>query len=372
MGFDAHSIERDRARFRDVVRGRVREDLKRYLSSSELIGRRAGRSISIPVPEVVLPRLRFGANESLGVGQGPGEEGEAVPGTPSQGDGAGPAGDGAAEHLLEVEVELEELAAMLAEELELPAIEPRGTSQLPASGARYTGLREHGPKGLRHTRRTFKRALVRSLSEGSWDPAHPRVLLLPEDERFRMRKQEPRPCSSACVFHVMDISGSMGREQKEMVRSQAFWIDTWLRSQYETVEIVYLVHDAAAKEVEEEEFFALRESGGTKISSAYELLLDVITSRYDPGQWNLYPFQYSDGDNWSARDTSRCIELLREGILPRVNQFCYGQVKSAYGSGQYLRDLRTGLAEHPGLVATAIDNREEIPEALRAFLGRGR
>ena len=66
---------------------------------------------------------------------------------------------------------------------------------------------------------------------------------------------------------------------------------------------MYIVHDAAAKEVDKDTFFHLRESGGTKISSAYELCLDLINERVSPRDWNIYPFHYSDGDNWSARDT---------------------------------------------------------------------
>ena len=164
----------------------------------------------------------------------------------------------------------------------------------------------------------------------------------------------------------------MGREQKDMVRIKAFWIDTWLRSQYENIEVVYIVHDAQAKVVDSETFFHLRESGGTKISSAYELCLNLIKEKYRPENWNVYPFHYSDGDNWSARDSDRCIAMLRDEILPRANQFCYGQVKSAYGSGQFKKDLDTGLPGEDQLVTAAVAGREEIPDAIRAFLGKGR
>jgi hypothetical protein len=171
---------------------------------------------------------------------------------------------------------------------------------------------------------------------------------------------------------MMDVSGSMGREQKDIVRIKAFWIDTWLRSQYQNIEVLYIVHDAVAKEVDQQSFFSLRESGGTKISSAYELCLKFIRERYRPENWNIYPFHYSDGDNWSARDTERCVGLLRDEILPRVNQFCYGQVKSAYGSGQFKKDLDSALHDDDQLVTTNINTREEIPDSIRAFLGQGR
>jgi uncharacterized sporulation protein YeaH/YhbH (DUF444 family) len=153
---------------------------------------------------------------------------------------------------------------------------------------------------------------------------------------------------------------------------KAFWIDTWLRSQYRNLDVVYIVHDAVAKVVDQETFFNLRESGGTKISSAYELTLTQILDKYRPEDWNIYPFHYSDGDNWSARDTERCINLLRDEILPRCNQFCYGQVKSAYGSGQFKKDLDNALGDDERLVTTAVNDREGIPDAIRCFLGGGR
>jgi hypothetical protein len=372
MSFEVYRMERDRARFRDIVRGRLREDLRKYLSTSELLGRQGKHTISIPVPQIELPRFRFGDNKGQGIGQGPGEDGQPMDGDAQEGDGAGAAGDQEGRHILEVEVELEELAEMLGSELELPDIQPRGSRQLHAEGGRYTGLRTHGPQSLRHFRRTFRRALKRTVASGVWDPADPYVIPIQDDERFRARRTAPKPESSAVIFHMMDVSGSMGREQKDIVRIKAFWIDTWLRSQYQNIEIVYIVHDAVAKVVDHDSFFHLRESGGTKISSAYELCLKLIREKYRPDNWNVYPFHYSDGDNWSARDTERCVSLLRDEILPRVNQFCYGQVKSAYGSGQFKKDLDSALDDDEHLVTTSINAREEIADSIRHFLGKGR
>lgn len=364
-------IERDRNRFRDIVRGRLREDLRRYLSTSELLGRRGERAISIPVPQIELPRLRFGDNNAGGGGSGQ-DAGEAAQGEARAGQGGGQAGEGEGSHLYEVEVELEELARMLGEELELPSIEARGRSQLDTETLRWRGIAEQGPASLRHFRRTWRNALRREIASGGYDPRAPRITPLPEDERFRFCKPQSRPQSSAVIFHIMDVSGSMGREQKEIVRIKAFWIDTWLRSQYKNLEVVYIVHDAVAKEVDQDSFFHLRESGGTKISSAYELCLQKIREQYPPEDWNIYPFHYSDGDNWSARDTERCIGLLRDELIPRVNQFCYGQVKSAYGSGQFKKDLDGALPGTDRLVTANVNDREGIREAIRAFLGRGR
>ena len=372
MSGQVYRMERDRARFRDIVRGRLRKDLRKYLSTSELLGRQGKNAISIPIPQIELPRFRFGSNGGQGVGQGGGDDGQSADGEGGEGEGVGTAGDQAGQHILEVEVELEELAHMLGSELELPSIQPRGTRQLSTEGGRYTGIRSEGPNSLRHFRRTYKRALKRTISEGLWDPNEPKVIPIRDDARFKARRTHPQPESSAVIFHMMDVSGSMGREQKDIVRIEAFWIDTWLRSQYENLDVVYIVHDAVAKIVDQDSFFHLRESGGTKISSAYDLCMKLIREKYRPENWNIYPFHYSDGDNWSARDTERCIGLLMDEILPSVNQFCYGQVKSAYGSGQFKKDLDTSLGTDDRVVTAAVNSREEIADSIRTFLGKGR
>jgi len=364
-------IEADRARFREIVRGRIRADLRRYLSTGELIGRAGEHAVSIPLPQIELPRFVFGDNPRGKGGRGEGE-GEAGEGDSGEGQGLGAAGSQAGAHILEVEVELDELAEMLGEELELPNIQPRGVKELSADGGRYNGLRNSGPDSLRHFRRSFKNALKRTIASGLYDPARPRIVPEREDFRFRMRQSCPTPESSAVVFHMMDVSGSMGREQKEIVRIKAFWIDTWLRSQYKNLEVVYIVHDAVARVVDQHTFFHLRESGGTKISSAYELCLRQIAERYRPEDWNIYPFHYSDGDNWSARDTELCITMLRDELLGRVNQFCYGQVKSAHGSGQFKKDLDSALGDEEVLITASVNDRGDVPEAIKLFLGRGR
>jgi hypothetical protein len=198
------------------------------------------------------------------------------------------------------------------------------------------------------------------------------VVPIKEDLRFRALQTRKQPEASAVVIYMMDVSGSMGREQKEMVRIEAFWIDTWLRHQYKNLEVRYIVHDAAANEVDQHTFFHLRESGGTKISSAYELALQMMRDKYPMSEWNVYPFHFSDGDNWSTRDTEHCIGLLKDSLLPMSNQFCYGQVKSAYGSGQFKKDLDGAFRGEDKVVTTDIPDRDGILPSIKSFLGKGR
>jgi uncharacterized sporulation protein YeaH/YhbH (DUF444 family) len=132
------------------------------------------------------------------------------------------------------------------------------------------------------------------------------------------------------------------------------------------------VHDAAAKEVDEHTFFHLRESGGTKISSALELCAEMVDKKFHPSEWNIYPFHFSDGDNWSSRDTEKCVDVLNDHILTSCNVFCYGQVKSAYGSGQFKKDLDKEFHEDDRVITSDIPDRDGIMNSIKDFLGKGK
>src|SRR4030095_14058821 len=125
--------------------------------------------------------------------QGPGEKGEPVDGDGEKGEGQGGAGEDEGHHIMEVEVELSELAEMLGQELELPRIEPRGDRALMADGGRYTGVRKAGLQSLPRFRGTFKRALQPTIAAGEWDPMRPKVVPIKDDERFRAKKSCPQP-----------------------------------------------------------------------------------------------------------------------------------------------------------------------------------
>jgi hypothetical protein len=356
-------IDRDLGRFRAIVKGEVRRNLKQYVQRGDLVAREGDRTVRVPLPEIRLPRFTFGERSAGGVGQGEGDAGDAV---------GGEAGEAEGEHELEVEVSLDELAEVLGEELSLPRIRPRGTKNVEADLLRYRSIRRTGPRSLRHFKRTFRTALRREILSKTYDPARPRVVPLPEDERFRSYQVIQLPESSAAIVYMMDVSGSMGAEQKEVVRNTAFWLDTWIRSQYRNVVVRYVIHDAAAREVDRHDFFHVKESGGTKISSAYRLCRDILAKDHPADRWNVYCFHFSDGDNWSGGDTAECLALLESALLPSVNLFCYGQVKSAYGSGQFKHDLDQKLAGREDLVTVEIPDKEGILGAIRAFLGSGR
>jgi len=364
-------IDLDHTRFRAIVRGAIRRDLRKHVANGALIARRGSQTVSIPMPQIQLPRFRFGTNQGGGVGQGKGQVGEPL-GPGEKPEGQAEAGEEAGEHALEVEVSLDELAKILGEELALPRIEPKGRRQVTTEVHRYTGLRRVGPASLRHVKRTFKRALKREIASGRFGPGGGVIVPVPDDMRYRTWEPKLQPQSNAVILYMMDVSGSMGDEQKEIVRIEAFWIDTWLKSQYRHIETRYIVHDAEAKEVDEHTFFHLRESGGTKISSAYELCNRIVDREYPPQEWNIYPFHFSDGDNWSGGDTARCLDLLRDQLLPKVNVFCYGQVRSTYGSGQFKNDLDNSFRDDERVITSEVPDKDGIVDSIKQFLGTGR
>jgi len=365
-------IDQDHSRFRQIVRGKIRQNLRRYISQGELIGKQGKDLVSIPIPQIDIPRFRFADKQQGGVGQGDGEPGDPLSGSEQDGDGAGKAGSDPGDHLLEVDVTLDELAEILGEELELPNIEDRGKSSIVDKKDRYVGVRSVGPASLRHWKRTFRNTIKRQISMGTYDPKRPVIIPTREDMRYRSWKTLEEPVANAVIIYMMDVSGSMGDEQKEIVRIESFWIDAWLQRQYRGLETRFIIHDAVAREVDRDTFFRTRESGGTMISSAYKLCTQIIDAQYPSSEWNIYPLHFSDGDNWSVDDTLLCVDLLRNKLLPVSNVFCYGQVESPYGSGQFIKDLKEHLKEDDRLITSEIRDRDAIVGSIRDFLGKGR
>ncbi len=376
-----NKIEQDHQRFRQIVRGKIRRDLRRFITRGEFIAREGRKLVSVPIHDIDIPNIRYGDN-SGGVGMGEGEEGDAAPG---QGQGGAQGGEDKGNHVLEVDVTLEELAEILGEELQLPRIEPKGEHRLTTVKDKYTGVRPEGPASLRHFKRTYREALKRQLAMGTYDPENPVIIPIKSDLRYRSWNEVKAPQSNAVIIYMMDVSGSMGAEQKEIVRLEAFWIDTWLRKNYEGIESRYIVHDVVAGEVDRETFFSIREDGGTRISSAYNAARELLDGSYDPADWNIYLFHFSDGDNSSEADNRLCVDVLSKSLLPVCNMFGYCQVASPYGSGGFVNVLRDAFgsgdseeSSEPGdtpasrLITSKVRDRDDILDSIRTFFKSGR
>ncbi len=361
-------IEKDHRRFKQIVKGKIRKELRKFLSHGELIGKEGKHLISIPIAGIDLPHFRYGDNNNSGVGQGEGKPGDEV-----AGEGESQGGTEPGRHVLEVDVTLDELAEILGEELQLPRIEPKGKHNITSIKDKYSSVRQSGPESLRHFKRTFRRALRRMIMTGTYDAKDPSIIFERRDKVYRSWKPVKKPQSNAVIVYMMDVSGSMGHEQKELVRLEAFWIDVWLRKNYEGIESRYIVHDVHAKEVDRETFFRLREDGGTKISSAFKCCRDLLDRHYHPEEWNMYLFHFSDGDNSSESDSRECCRILKEELLPQANQFGYCQVASAYGSGNFIEVLRDQLAEEAeNMVTSRVNTKDDIYDSIKAFFAKGR
>jgi hypothetical protein len=362
-------IRKDHHRFRQIVKGKIREDLRKFLTRGELIGKEGKHLISIPVRGIDLPHFRYGDNNDGGVGAGEAQPGDSIDGS---GQDQGPGGTQPGQHILEVEVSLDELADILGEELRLPRIKPKGKHQITSEKDRYSGIRHAGPESLRHFKRTFKAALRRQIIAGTYDPEMPMIIPTRRDRRYRSWKTILKPHSNAVIVYMMDVSGSMGDEQKELVRLEAFWIDAWLRRNYEGIESRYIVHDVRAAEVNRETFFRIREDGGTKISSAFKLCRSVVDTHYNPAEWNVYLFHFSDGDNSSESDSRECCRLLSENLLPQVNMFGYCQVASAYGSGNFINVIHEHLDKVENVITSRVNTKDDIYDSLKTFFSPGK
>ena len=147
----------------------------------------------------------------------------------------------------------------------------------------------------------------------------------PIDLRYRSRVKVALPTSKAVMFCLMDVSGSMDEGRKDLSKRFFILLYLFLTRHYEKIDIVFIRHHTQAQEVDEENFFHARETGGTVVSSALVLMEQIIRARYSPSEWNIYGAQASDGDNWH-HDSGRCRELLAQQILPLCRYFAYVQV----------------------------------------------
>jgi sporulation protein YhbH len=191
----------------------------------------------------------------------------------------------------------------------------------------------------------------------------------PDDLRFRTWAKDITHETNAIVIAMRDVSGSMGEFEKYISRSFYFWMVRFLRSKYDNVQIVFITHHTEAKEVDEDTFFKLGESGGTKVSSAYQLALDIIRERYDPAAWNIYPFHFSDGDNWGDTDNRLCVSLV-EKLMEVSNIFGYGEIQQ--GAHQSVSTLMSAFAniKSDKFAGVTITDKKGVYPALRKFFSR--
>jgi uncharacterized sporulation protein YeaH/YhbH (DUF444 family) len=156
-----------------------------------------------------------------------------------------------------------------------------------------------------------------------------RLAALPFIDTFDLRYQsftkQPEPTSKAVMLCIMDVSGSMDQVRKNLAKRFFILLYLFLQRNYDKIEVVFIRHHTIAQEVDEQEFFYSRETGGTVVSSALNLAYDVISDRYDSSTWNIYAAQASDGDNWDS-DSAICRDLLVERLMPLMRYYAYVEI----------------------------------------------
>ena len=147
----------------------------------------------------------------------------------------------------------------------------------------------------------------------------------PVDVRFNSYTEQPVPTSQAVMFCLMDVSGSMGEREKDLAKRFYMLLHLFLKRRYEKVDIVFIRHTHDAQEVDEQEFFYSRQSGGTIVSTALDKMLEIQKARYATADWNIYAAQASDGYTQSG-DARRCVEMLNADVMPLCQYYAYIEI----------------------------------------------
>lgn len=335
-------IQEDHKHFQDVVGGRTRKELKRLTKSGGFIKQRPdGGRMRVNVTGIEQPRFLHGDNGKKSLGRGEGKEGDVVGYEPgNKGDKGSQAGD---EHVggITVGVDLKDFLKFLKDELQLPEMLPKPNQTYEETRIRYNDISRMGPESLRHTRRTMLEAAKRLAASGDLQLMHllpgtsvPMPLITPinADKRYRQYQEEKIPSSNAVIFFIRDCSGSMDDFRCDIVSDMSWWIDIWIKQYYDRMERCYIVHDTEAEEVSKDKFYGYRGGGGTRCSSGFQLVSDILENRYPPDQYNIYIFYFSDGDNWGGGDNDKIINLMQKELGPEiVNMIGFTEI-CPYGS----------------------------------------
>lgn len=363
----------NRKKFLDRVRGSVREAMPSIMNSGPLKDiAKGGGSVEIKRKTIAEPNFRFGKggdNEHVLPGNKEfvvGDKLKKPQGGQGKGAGGSGAGQGEGEDPFIVQISREEFLNYLFEDMELPDLVAKELSEVTKTRRRTAGFSTTGNPAKLSVQRSMKVAFQRRLalrgaaeqdlleaegrleSDGLDDERRSAIMAEIEairskaskvpfidtvDMRFRSVVAEQQPITSATMVCVMDNSGSMGQREKTLARKFFYLLYLFLNRKYERIELVFIHHTDSSKEVTEDEFFNTRESGGTRVSSALELLKGMIPARIDPAKTNIYVCQCSDGDN-SSPDNAKCVALLGGELLKKVQYWAYIQIeREGYAMG---------------------------------------
>lgn len=378
---------KDAARHREKMRESIQENIADIISDASIITRKKGRVVRVPIRGLKSYRFIYkqGSSGGTGVGQGQGEEGDIIGRQPNPDGNPGQAGDQPGVDYLETEIDIDELIKMMLEDLGLPNLQQKEVREtIIPKGWKVSGIEKTGPISRLDKKRTLKAAIQReaafvkelmrqtkrpekdcraalTLALGNILEAKKILLsgqglnqaealtLFTEDLRIRTIVPDQEHQSNAVVLAMMDVSGSMGTMKKYLARSFYFWLLEFLKKLYQNVQIRFIAHTTEAKLVDEHEFFHKGESGGTFCYSAYDLAIHLVETEYPPSKWNIYPFHFSDGEDFEpARTVASAIKLINLG----VNMLGYGEIQiDQYASSSLMDEFfkRLNLDEISGV-----------------------
>ncbi len=357
----------NRQRFFRRFKGQIRKAVSDAISGRSITDIDNGESVSIPAKDLSEPQFaqdRRGRWESIYAGNDQFSTGDEVP-RPlgGQGKGRGSAGDGGeTQDDFVFQLSREEFLNVFFDDLALPNLVKTQLARITEHKSVRAGFTSSGVPANISVIRSLRGALGRRIALGTphleqlakleteleemrktrGEDDEDVVRLREEirhlrakieaipfidsfDLRFHHRVKQPKPTTQAVMFCLMDVSGSMDEEKKQIAKRFFMLLYLFLTRTYEHIELVFIRHHTVAKEVAEEDFFHSRESGGTVVSSALRLMHEVMLERYQTGAWNIYGAQASDGDNWE-NDSPVCRELLMDSIMPLVQYFAYIEI----------------------------------------------
>lgn len=382
-------IEEDHKDFRDVVSGKIRKALRKFVKSGSIFKNRGKNGkVSISIPRIDIPHIIYGENNS-GVGRGNAKPGDVIGKDDPKGKGKGNgAGQEETEGIM-INLDMEEVLKFMQEELTLPDLKPKEQECIDEIKIKYNNISLVGPESLRHTRRTMLQALKRLCSTGEIHNLHhvpgfkdPISLITPinSDKRYRQYKEIKSPSSNALIIYARDGSGSMDQDKCDIVSDMSWWLDTWIRRFYKRTEKMFVWHDVAAQEVSEDKFYKYRFGGGTLCSSALKLVAKQFENRFPPNKWNIYVFYFTDGENWD-NDNQTFIEILKKEFGEKVaNLVAITQIYAYDKKNSIMEAVDTAIldntlgknirtAEIPLLATKEVDRNKYILHAIRQLLG---
>ena len=361
----------NRQRFLRRARTQIKEAVAKSLKDRSVKELEKSGKISIPSKSTAEPRFRLdpasGKREHVHPGNKEFSTGDRLRKPPSgKGKGGKDASDsGDGEDSFSFTLTQDEFLDIFFEDLELPNLVKRSLKDMTAWKYRRAGMTVSGAPTNMNLLRTMRNAHGRRLAlgrpsskeindlkerlfelESKASPkedeiAEKKAILAkleelearrrwapyidPLDVRYNAFEPTPVPTTAAVMFCLMDVSGSMGEREKDLAKRFYMLLHLFLQRRYERVEVVFIRHTHHAEEVDEETFFYSRQSGGTIVSTAIEVMQDIQRDRFPLDQWNIYVAQASDGYTQTG-DAQRCVQLLNEEVLPILQYYAYIEI----------------------------------------------